>query len=86
MAAIYQWFPSGDWIILTTTLYPVEFSDSLNFSVDITGGELRPIPGDEYNQTSDLLGAELLTILLSHGPDDIPYDQSGTVLAADLIH
>jgi hypothetical protein len=47
MAAIYQWFV-GDIEVLTTTLYPIEVQEGLNFTIDLDYGNMRNVDNDDY--------------------------------------
>jgi hypothetical protein len=48
MAAIYMW-PKDNYLILTTTLYPVDVTDSMVMSVEFTGGFMSPLPAAEVS-------------------------------------
>lgn len=45
MAAIYQWFVSGEFLF-TTTIYPIEALDQLNWAAEVTGGGTNGIAFD----------------------------------------
>ena len=49
--------PLGFKITLTTTLYPVEVADSLEFSVGLSGGNMDLIPMDYLSTTHALISA-----------------------------
>jgi hypothetical protein len=83
MAAIYQWF---DFLEeeYTTTLYPVEVVELLEFTCELEGGGLYNIIEDEVDINGNLLSAELYQILIS---TTSPYDDAdidGDLLSADL--
>ena len=67
MAAIYMWF-QRDVQVLTTTLYPLEVVDAVQFSFDIEDASMSLIPQDELGYSADLLGVTLTEILLTYGP------------------
>jgi hypothetical protein len=56
MAAIYMW-PLDNQIVLTTTLYPVDVTDSLKFSASFSSGRMLPIPVDHINVAHDVIEA-----------------------------
>lgn len=72
MAAIYQWIVD-DGVVVTTTLYPVESSDGVEFSVDLGLSILREIHNSDMSVTVNAIGGTLDTVLLSVnvGPTDM---------------
>lgn len=87
MAAIYQWFYNEGVLVLTTTLYPIEYKDELQISCDIVTGEMQEIQSDAHTQSGDLLSIELYPILINYGPDNEDHKQSGdlTSIAVNQI-
>jgi hypothetical protein len=63
MAAIYMWYVLDD-VIVTTTLYPVESSDGVEFSVSLALGILRQIHNTNMSVQVLPLDGTLTTILL----------------------
>lgn len=59
MAAIYMW-PVEDQIILTTTLYPVEVVEGLQFGISLDSGRMEPIPMDYLEYTQDIIGGSYI--------------------------
>jgi hypothetical protein len=55
---------------VTTTLYPVEASESMYSSADLIGGAIYPVLLDGMDFTASLTGGVLFEALLSAGPYD----------------
>ena len=53
MAAIYMWI-EDEYILLTTTLYPVEVVDNLQIGITFSGGFMSPIPESIISATQDM--------------------------------
>lgn len=70
--------------ILTTTLYPVEVTDSFQLSADISGGSMSLIPIDSIDGGGDILSVVLNQILLTTGPYEDSIDGGGDVLSVTL--
>ena len=83
MAAIYMWF-EHELQIWTTTLYPIEVNDSLQFACNLTYGEMRIVQVEEIDLSSDLLAITIEAILLDYGPDDVPFDLSSDLLSITI--
>jgi len=73
MAAIYQWFPGGG-IFLTTTIYPAEATDTMDFSASLVYGLMLPILPDPMDGNVESLSGSITVVLLSSGPHDDPID------------
>jgi hypothetical protein len=71
MAAIYMW-PEDKQIILTTTLYPVDVTDSLAIEITFTGGSMSPLPESDAAFVLGLQGGILQQEIwyFSDGPYD----------------
>lgn len=80
MAAIYQWFKSGEYMVLTTTLYPIEASEALVFSIDISAGSMDTIKDDAMKQGMTLLAGTLVLGLL-----DAPERNDGIITKLEVL-
>ena len=69
MAAIYQWFEGGD-VVYTTTLYPIEEREGVNFNISLLDAYYLPAEVDEYNFTCEFLSAGTLQVLLDGSAED----------------
>lgn len=83
MAAIYQWF-QRDVQVLTTTLYPLEVVDAVQFSFNLVSGSLQPVPQDSIYVSGNVIAASLNQILLSYGTPEDNLDISANVIYAHL--
>jgi len=74
MAAIYQWIVD-DGVTVTTTLYPVESSDGVEFAVDLGYSVLREMHNSDVGFSVAPINGELNTILLTVdvGPTDMGF-------------
>ena len=71
MAAIYQWYENGIlYTILTTTLYPGELLDGVEFDISLVDGYLLPIALEAVEFGFSFIAGNIETILLSTGPHD----------------
>lgn len=66
MAAIYMWF-QRDVQYYTTTLYPIETTDGIQFSISVDATTMGNIESDTYAFSYGFLGGSIDQILLS-GP------------------
>lgn len=84
MAAIYQWF-IGDitYELYTTTLYPLEATEGLTFTIDIDLGEMHEISSDSMDQTMSLVSMVKVDGLLLAPEQDDELDQVMTVVSID---
>ena len=84
MAAIYQWFPTGQLMYLTTTPYPVDINDRMEFSVTLDIGGMYLIPNEGLDATMTFMSMDLQQILKSTGPYYDAFDASMTFMSMDL--
>lgn len=64
MAAIYQWIIVDD-VTVTTTPYPIESSDGVEFSITLGLSILREIQNTDMSIKTVPLNSEMTTVLLS---------------------
>lgn len=76
--------PAVGLTLLTTTLYPVEVTETVEMGGDIVSGSLTEVPEEEYDTDSDLVSITLDTILLSYPGDEEQYDTDGELRAITL--
>jgi hypothetical protein len=69
MAAIYQWFPTSE-VTYTTTLYPIEAKDGMNFAFDIDIGGLTDVAVDPARYNPDFMGAWKAEVLFDTSLDE----------------
>lgn len=86
MAAIYQWFVSGEFLF-TTTVYPIEALDQLNWSASISGGATFGVAQDAAQFFMQVLNGELEAILYTTGiqNDDMDFTVTPLDSAMDQI-
>lgn len=84
MAAIYQWFPTGQLMFLTTTPYPIEALDSFDFSVTLDLGGMYLIPNEGFDSTMTMMSMDLRQILKTTGPYYEAFDSTMTMMSMDL--
>jgi hypothetical protein len=91
MAAIYMWFVNGvQYEVLTTTPYPIEVIEKLQFAFNIHNDcSMSPLPGEAIDFSYSLTGGSLNTILLTAGPYyeaiDFSYSLTGGLLNTILL-
>lgn len=78
MAAIYMWFDGT--IVYTTTLYPVDATDAIDFGGTLASGSMQEPPNDDaqYSEGVPLNGTYIqLRWFYSYGPesDDAQYSE-----------
>ena len=71
MAAIYMW-PEDKYLLLTTTLYPIDVTDVLVFGVSVTEGALDLLPNSDFKSTFGLEDSTLIQLRWFY--TDGPYD------------
>ena len=69
MAAIYQWFETNIQE-LTTTLYPIEVVEGMQFSVEMTEGSMRQASFDHMSVGHDAVSGTLVQVYQEDGPYD----------------
>lgn len=84
MAAIYQWFPTGQLMFLTTTPYPIEVIDGLEFNVQVGFGGLYLIPNESIDIGATMVSMDLRQILKETGPYYEELDIAQTMVSMDL--
>ena len=84
MAAIYQWF-TGKEIVVTTTLYPIEIVEGMNFGVALTYGDMWPINQDETTASWDFLSGNMAQILHELPVEEDETEATWDFLAGNLI-
>jgi hypothetical protein len=62
MAAIYQWFVE-DLQILTTTLYPIEVFEKLQFGISLVSGNMTAVPLEDFIFDILPLGGNIESVL-----------------------
>ena len=87
MAAIYQWYEDLG-IILTTTLYPIEVVDAVQFNgANVTSGYLWNMPTAAIDHPlAQLIDAQLDHIRIEFTADPESIDLSWALTAAQLDH
>ena len=77
MAAIYMW-PEDKYIILTTTLYPVDMTEHLSFEISVIGGTLNPLPNSDFESSYDVIDGTntQLRWFYEDGPYDSDFESS----------
>lgn len=60
--------PSGIFTTATTTLYPIENEDALEFAASLLGGDFRTIPMEDLDVFFHLQYGDMHSILISTGP------------------
>lgn len=87
MAAIYQWYEDLG-VILTTTLYPIEVVDAVQFDgASLTSGYLWNMPTDAIDHgTPQLVAAQLDHIRIEFTADPEAIDRSWSLVGAQLDH
>jgi hypothetical protein len=84
MAAIYQWF--GDkGVIYTTSLYPVESVDAIEFSVSFAGNFWNVPLEDEHQFSVSIVGGDLMQVLLTAPPLEDEHQFSVSMVEGDLL-
>lgn len=83
MAAIYMWM-QRDLQVFTTTLYPLEVIDAVQFQFDISSASMSPIPQDSLTLSANLIAVTLNQILLSYGPGQDELDISANLIGVIL--
>ena len=83
MAAIYMWIEDQE-VIVTTTLYPIEVIDGVDFAISLVSGLTQEVIEDAYDFSVTVLDVGLIEVLISEGPFDDAYDFSVTVLDVGL--
>jgi hypothetical protein len=73
MAAIYMWSGNSE-IVLTTTLYPVDVSESVLVSGAVSHGYLIPVASDSLETTASVI--DMTYIQTRWFFEDGPYDDS----------
>jgi hypothetical protein len=86
MAAIYMWFSPEDLEILTTTLYPIEVIDKIEFGVSLIGGSMTPVPLEAYEGYVLALGGDISTVKQSTGPHDEAYESFVAALGGSITN
>lgn len=82
MAAIYMWI--ANWELYTTTIYPIESREAIDFTIDLDSGTMYLIPEDDMDIGGTFISASLLVILLSTSEQDDSMDIDGTFISATL--
>jgi len=83
MAAIYQWFV-GKEVVYTTTLYPLEAGDALDFTVTLEEFSMSALPEDFMEFGVTFLSGLLEDILIEWGPPDDAVDFGVTFVSGLL--
>jgi hypothetical protein len=74
MAAIYQWFTPEDLEILTTTLYPIEVFEKIQFGASLVFGSMVAVPLEAYSFGVIALGGNITPVLVTTPLHDEAYD------------
>ena len=76
MAAIYSWFPEAQQL-LTTTLYPIDTTETMSISISLTSGTMEPIAFEELEYSFDVVAGSYTQIrwFYTDGPytDEVEY-------------
>jgi hypothetical protein len=71
-------------LVLTTTLYPIELTDGLDFSVALQGGLLVTWPLDDLDVSFSVVGGNMQLGLLDYGPDNDDLDVLFSVVGGNM--
>lgn len=83
MAAIYQWFVNKA-VVVTTTPYPIEVIESVEFDADVGAFNMRDIYGDDLESGWSFTTGELRVLLKSYGPDSDDVDSSWSFTTGEM--
>jgi hypothetical protein len=72
--AYFQYGLAGRTQVLTSTLYPAEELDSMEFSISLVAGLMGPVPVEHVEFNFAALDGDIETILSSTGPHDEAVD------------
>ena len=70
--------------ILTTTLYPIEQTEGLEFGINLKDGWLLNWPNDDLDTTFSVVDGNMQEILLNYGPDNDDLDTTFSVVDGNL--
>ena len=70
--------------ILTTTLYPIEQTEGLEFGINLQDGWLLNWPNDDLDTTFSVVDGNMQEILLNYGPDNDDLDTTFSVVDGNL--
>ena len=70
--------------ILTTTLYPIEETDGLDFGLSLQGGLLVTWPTENLDVTFSVVDGNMQEILLDYGPDNDDLDTTFSVVDGNM--
>jgi hypothetical protein len=82
--AYFQYGEDGSVQILTTTLYPAEATDAMEFGIALIAGLMEVVPEEDLEFNFAVLDGDILSILLSTGPHDEALDFNFAVLDGDI--
>ena len=71
-------------LTLTTTLYPIEVVDQMDFSASLVFGGMSPIPKEALDMGASAISANLETVLFQIGPYDEALDMGVAAVSANL--
>lgn len=70
--------------ILTTTLYPIEETEGLDFGLSLISGGLFNWPNDDMDVSFTVIGGNMQAILLNYGPDNDDMDVSFSMVDGNM--
>ena len=84
--AYFQYGSAGpiEQLILTTTLYPIEEAEGLDFGLSLESGWLLTWPNDDLDVSFSVVGGNMQPILLNYGPDNDDLDVSFSVVDGNM--
>ena len=81
MAAIYMWIEDQE-VIVTTTLYPIEVIDGVDFGISMVSGSMAPVP----NESLDVTAPSVLSVYMEVVLNELPIaDEALDVSAVDIV-
>lgn len=83
MAAIYMW-RQGEVLVITTTPYPIDYTESLEISVSPVSGDLFAIPQDYFDTGIALVSGELNLIRFDQFVDEEGFDTGLALVSGQL--
>ena len=84
MAAIYQWFNTDEFVIATTTLYPIEDVECLNWGATVIHAGMYTWPDDDMDLVYSVVGVALTTVLIEGATESDEMDLSYGIGGVDL--